>query len=108
MEYLIFLILVIVFLLFVFVNGAINAKKQKAKFVRDLYENYGILPEKEYKPGKLEQIANYYRRHKREGQLDDITWNDLNLDEVFKRVNYTYTSAGEEYLYYTIKNVCVL
>lgn len=103
MEYLVFLVLVILFLLFVFINGAINARKEKRKFIKSLYENYGILPEKEYKPGRMEQIANFFRRHPKDGQLDDITWNDLNLDEVFKKVNYTYTSAGEEYLYYTLR-----
>lgn len=103
MEYLIFLILVIVFLMFVFINSALNARKEKKRFVKSLYENYGVLPKKEYQPGKMEQISNFFRRHPKDGQLDDITWNDLNLDEVFKRVNYTYTSAGEEYLYYTLR-----
>lgn len=103
MEYFIFFVLVILFLVFVFVNGAVNARNEKKKFVKSLYENYGTLPKKEYKPGKLEQISNFFRRHPKDGQLDDITWNDLNMDEVFKRVNYTYTSAGEEYLYYTLR-----
>jgi len=104
MEYLVFFLLVAAFLLFVFIKGALDARKEKKKFIRSLYENYGQLPKREYAPGKLEQIANFYRRHPKEGQLDDITWNDLNLDDVFKKVNYTYTSAGEEYLYYTLKS----
>lgn len=107
MEYIVFLVLVIIFLLFVFANGAVNAGREKKKFVTTLYEEYGTLPKKEYVPGKMEQISNFYRRHPKEGQLDDITWNDLNLDEVFKRVNYTYTSAGEEFLYYTLRTPSV-
>lgn len=103
MEYLVFFIFVVLFLLFIFIKGALDARKEKKKFIRSLYENYGQLPKKEYAPGKLEQISNFFRRHPQDGQLDDITWNDLNLDEVFKKVNYTYTSAGEEYLYYTLR-----
>lgn len=103
MEYIVFVALIMAFLLFVFINGAVSAGKEKKRFIKSLYEEYGILPKKEYAPGRLEKISNYYKRHPKEEQLDDITWNDLNLDEVFKRVNYTYTSAGEEYLYYLLR-----
>lgn len=104
MEYLVFFGLITLFLLFVFVKGAIDAKNEKKKFVKALYENYGKLPKKEYAPGKLETVSNFYKRHPEEGQVDDITWNDLNLDEVYKRVNYALSSSGEEYLYYTLRS----
>lgn len=103
MEYLVFFGAAILFVLFMVVKGTIDARKEKAKFVRYLYDNYGELPRKEYIPGKLENIAIFYERHPKEGQLDQITWNDLNLEEIYKRVNYTYSSAGEEYLYYTLR-----
>ena len=32
-------------------------------------------------------------------RVDEITWNDLDMDKVFKRVNVCLTSVGEEYLY---------
>lgn len=103
MEYLIFWGFVVLFLIFVFVQGALQSKKEKKKFIKSLYENYGILPKKEYNPGTMERISNYFRRHQEDCQIDDITWNDLNMDEIFKRINYTYSSAGEEYLYYTLR-----
>ena len=31
--------------------------------------------------------------------IDDITWNDLEMDDVFMCMNHTYSSLGEEYLY---------
>ena len=31
----------------------------------------------------------------------------MNLDEVFKRLNYTYSAAGEEYLYYVLRKPCM-
>lgn len=31
--------------------------------------------------------------------IDDITWDDLNMDSVFKRLNYTRSTVGEEVLY---------
>lgn len=32
-------------------------------------------------------------------RIDSITWNDLGMDSVFKRINSCYSSVGEEYLY---------
>ncbi len=32
--------------------------------------------------------------------VDDITWNDLDLDSVFMKINHTWSFAGEDYLYY--------
>ncbi|MBP7175739.1 MAG: DNA mismatch repair protein MutS [Thermoclostridium sp.] len=31
--------------------------------------------------------------------IDDITWEDLNMDSVFKRLNYSRSTVGEEVLY---------
>lgn len=32
--------------------------------------------------------------------IDEITWNDLNMDDVFQKINHTWSFAGEDYLYY--------
>lgn len=103
MEYLVFFIAVGLFILFVLVKGGLDARKEKKKFIKFLYENFGELPKKEYSEAKFETISQYYKKHPCDGQLDDITWNDLNMEEIFKKINYTYTSAGEEYLYYTLR-----
>lgn len=103
MEYLVFFVVIFLFLILLFVKGILDAEKEKKKFIRNLYEKYGEQPQKEYPAGKMERICSFYWKHKQDGQIDDITWNDLNMDEVYKRVNYMYTSAGEEYLYYTLR-----
>lgn len=37
-------------------------------------------------------------------EIDDITWNDLDLDEIFHRINDTHSTMGELYLYSMLKN----
>lgn len=37
--------------------------------------------------------------------IDDTTWNDLDMDRVFYRMNATQSSVGEEYLYAALRNV---
>ena len=39
------------------------------------------------------------RREKGRFKVDDITWNDLDLDSVFLQMNSTVSSCGEDYLY---------
>lgn len=36
--------------------------------------------------------------------LDEVTWNDLNMDSVFESINHTNCSAGEEMLYSWLRN----
>ncbi len=50
-----------------------------------------------------ESISSYhFFRQKHEvnpHHIDDLTWDDLDMDSVFERINTCITSVGEEYLY---------
>lgn len=47
-----------------------------------------------------ERLSAYYKRHSQgEFIIDDITWDDLNMDDVFARIDRTSSSLGEELLY---------
>lgn len=93
------------FVIVIFSLEAYRAKKREKTFIRDLYENYLKLSDKKYSAERFEKLGSYYLRHKRDGQIDDITWNDLGMDEIFKRMNYTLSASGEEYLYYTLRTL---
>ncbi len=103
MEYLIFLVVMFLVLAAFMVKGFIDYKREEKRFIRRLYDEYGVLPDKKYKPEEFANISHYFGKHKDGFQIDDITWNDLNMDEIFKKMNYTYSAAGEEYLYYTLR-----
>lgn len=103
MEYIIFAAVMLGLVLILMIKGYSDYKKEEKSFIRKLYTDYGTLPQKEYKPEQFANISHYYEKHKKAFHIDDITWNDLNMDEVFKKVNYTFSAAGEEYLYYTLR-----
>lgn len=50
---------------------------------------------------RLEQIRIYDNetKHKSGKRIDDITWNDLEMDEIFLRINHTNSYIGEQVLY---------
>lgn len=99
MEYLIFWGAMGLILLFLAGQGVLADRREKKRFEKKLYESYGKRPDKEYKVERFLRIPGYYEHHKRPGQIDDITWNDLSMDQVFIRLNYTISSSGEEVLY---------
>ena len=104
MEYLFFASAIFLLIALLMGKEYLAGKKRQKMFERSLYEKYGMSKEREYRTGELdEHIAMYFHRHKESCQLDEITWYDLGLDEVYKRINYSYSSAGDEYLYYRLR-----
>jgi len=54
----------------------------------------------------MSRIKKYHEKHKSDASvpgLDDITWSDLDMDRVFSKWNVTYSAAGEEVLYHTLR-----
>ncbi len=105
MEYVVFALALGAFFLVIFIMEAIRARKQKKAFLQYLYNDYEKIIEKDYPLERFEKMGSFFKRHKKIGQLDDITWNDLGMDEIFKRMNYTLSASGEEYLYYTLRTL---
>ena len=105
MEYLIFVLVMGAFVLVIFIMEAVRTRREEKDFIKSLYGNYEKLAEKEYALERFARMDSYFNRHREDGQLDDITWNDLGLDELFKRMNYTLSASGEEYLYYTLRTL---
>lgn len=91
------------FVLFVYVQGKLYERKYKRWFAAKVKDSFGGLPEKTVKIERFVRIPTFFWKHPQEGQIDDITWNDLDMDEVFQRMDYTYSSTGQEYLYYLLR-----
>lgn len=104
MEYIIFAAAMLIIILLLMIKGFLDYKKEEKNFVKRLYSDYGMAPQKLYKPERFESIPHYFEKHKQGFYIDDITWNDLNMDEVFKKMNHTQSSAGEEMLYHMLRS----
>lgn len=107
MEYLIFCVVIVAILLFIFIQGKLDEKKEMRGFLQKLREDKGKLPDKEYKIERFMRIPGYYEKHQEGFQIDDITWNDLGMDDVFCRINYSISSTGDEVLYHMLRTPCM-
>ena len=78
--------------------------RQRKWFLRHLKQRWGTVPDREYTQEELESISHYAKRNKGEQfMIDDITWNDLQMDEIFIRINNTLSSCGEDVLYQILR-----
>ena len=61
------------------------------KLRKRLRNAYGKRPQGEYYDGDMNWISTFYEDCRKDGRdpfyVDDITWNDLNMDAVYKRIN---------------------
>ena len=88
--------LVLLFVLWIFYEN----RKSKNNTLERIRRNWGKPSKRQYEAGDLEQISHYFRRKEKEGfVIDDITWNDLDMDRLYKMVNQTVSSPGEDVLY---------
>lgn len=88
----------IVFLVFLWI--LYRNRKQRRIILKKIRRLYGKVPEREYSPGDIEAISHYFRRKAgKDFYIDDITWNDLDMDRIFMLVNQTVSSPGEDVLY---------
>jgi hypothetical protein len=83
----------------------------KRKVLRRLERDFGAVPDVHYFAGDMQSIASYYD-YRRDNKLDDFlldetTWYDLGMDDVFRRINPGLTTSGEQYLYYMLRHPAV-
>ncbi len=88
----------------VVIREMVQQSKRRKAFRQSLYDRFGEKPQHKYTVENSQHIPGYYTRHLEDGQIDDITWNDLNMDEIYRRINYSLSATGEEYLYYLLRS----
>ena len=103
MEGLIFVCLILFAIVLIMWREYVGNRQFLKNKLAQIYEGYGVLPERTYGAEELVRISMYYQKHQRADQIDDITWNDLNLDAVYQRLNTCLSAAGDEYLYYRLR-----
>ena len=99
-----FFFLAVIILTFIVVAEMIKRRNNSKKLRLELANNWGKKPIDRYNDNDLQSIASYFKNRREQAKdndfiIDDITWNDLDMDNVFKRINYTQSTVGEEYLY---------
>lgn len=83
-------------------------KKRGRRSAEQFRRQFGAVPDVHYFPEDMTHIRAYFDFRRDTGRdgflLDEITWNDLEGDAVFRRINPGLTTSGEQYLYYLLRS----
>lgn len=75
----------------------ISRRGKRKRLEAYISQKFGTVPA----DGEIrENVSKYYEIYSEPGDVDEVTWNDLSMDDIFTRINQCDTSAGEEILYY--------
>jgi hypothetical protein len=103
MEFLIFGFLVVIAFI---IKAFYDRKNYRIKLMEKINRNWGQIPDEEYTTEKFRSITHYYQTIKDDLQdVDDITWNDIDMNQVYMLMNNTSSAIGEEYLYSLLRKV---
>ncbi|MCR5651861.1 MAG: hypothetical protein K6F86_11850 [Lachnospiraceae bacterium] len=85
------------------IRGIYDEIAGKKKLKEKLKSSFGKKSERTLSPEEFECLTHFHKNHlneRGEGQvIDDITWNDLDMNEVFLSMDNTLSQTGEEVLY---------
>lgn len=83
----------------------------KKKHRKTIEERFGKTPsdwDQERAKNRLDRIAVYHKEIETKDRgffVDTVTWNDLQMDEVFLRINHTGSYIGEQTLYHQLHKI---
>ncbi len=104
MEYIVLVVALVLFYLFVVLQGKYSERKLKKYFISRLKKEYETLNKAEYSNERMTAASGMFEWHAGECfSIDDITWNDIDGDRLYRNINHCYSSAGDEYLYYRLR-----
>lgn len=86
-----------------------QANKIKQSNMRKIRESFGEKADKKYIHEEFENISHgfFLQNIDENNAVDDITWNDLNMDAVYKDMDSTASSLGQEALYRMLRTPIV-
>lgn len=97
-----------VIVLFLGIASAVEFRNAKKQFEATVKNRYGKYAEREYEHEEYERITHYFLNNTEvdDYYIDDITWNDLDMDTLYRMMNQCYSSAGDSILYHMLRRPC--
>lgn len=106
MQYLGIVLIFAILVIAVFAAGSMRERNQRKIRLAWLKESYGVQNNDKLSADEINHISLYHegiasRDHDR-CYIDDITWNDLGMDDIFVKMDTCCSAVGEEELYHRL------
>lgn len=99
-----YVIAAFVILALVALKAYYDEKDYQIRIEREWRYRFGTMPKEDYDETRFRSLARYFEMQNPKNSIDDITWNDLNMDQLFVVLNQTCSCCGEEYLYAMLRS----
>lgn len=81
-----------------------NNRRRRERIEKKLESSWGKPSTRKITDDEMKVISHYYEDSIENsgadsGYIDDITWNDLDMDSIYKKMNIANSSVGQESLY---------
>lgn len=81
-----------------------NNRRRRERIEKKLESSWGKPSTRKITDDEMKVISHYYEDSIENsgadsGYIDDITWNDLDMDRIYKKMNIANSSVGQESLY---------
>lgn len=97
------IIFVVIILILLIISGIRTSKEESARiasFIRDSFGKPSRRKLTETRRDSLRKNLDMFLEGKKEGDyIDDLTWSDTGMEDIFLQMDNALSSAGEEYLY---------
>ncbi len=104
----IYVFYILIAILALVIWSMVNEQRLRKRLIIRLKNEWGNVPGEEYTSEKLESLKAFYNSQRNEQlDVDEITWNDLDMNEIYMMMNNTQSSIGEEYLYALLRKPCL-
>jgi len=107
MDIIKYIFLGLIILIILVVVSSIRKLNNARKLKREIIARWGKEPKEQYNTEVMKSLSGFFRNIQNLKPdvhfIDDISWNDLDMDKIFMRLNNTQTTVGEEYLYYLLR-----
>lgn len=105
MNEILFIGLVIIVML---VSIVVMSVRERRKSRQMIHSRWGKDPSESYQPNEsqLYEASSYLLKlMNKEENVNIATWNDLDMFDVFQKINLTYSKLGEDILYASLKSI---
>ncbi len=99
MEYVVIGLVVVALLAFFLLKEYFDSKRHFEFLAKQAVESFGHFSNAEMKIEDLERLKKLFYRFKDDDSIDDITANDLEIDELFLSMNIAKSNPGSEAFY---------
>lgn len=98
-------VIALISVVFIIIYHLLTKNKKKLTMIRNEWETGEFIP----LYFDFNSISSYWSNRRRNSKnydgVDQLTWDDLGMNDVFKKLNYTQSTVGSEYLFNQLRDI---